>query len=359
MATAFDRLEQLKRRYDELAELLAQPEVIANLEQLQALAREQSSLTELVGQYDEYRQVLRQRRETEEMLDDDSLDAELAALARDEVANLRARERALLAHLEEALAPRDPDDERNVIVEIRAGAGGEEAALFAGDLYRTYSRYAERRGWKTELIDLHETELGGIREVIFEIRGRGAYARLKYESGVHRVQRVPQTEANGRIHTSTATVATLPEVEEIDVEINPDDLRIDIYCSSGAGGQNVNKVATAVRVTHLPTGIVVACQDERSQLKNRMKAMAVLRARLYQIEQQKQQQEIDATRRAQVGSGDRSEKIRTYNFPQDRVTDHRIGVSVHRLEGLLDGDLDDLIDALAADERVRRQSGTN
>jgi peptide chain release factor 1 len=280
-------------------------------------------------------------------------DAEIAALARDEMETLSARRADLEARLKLALVPKDPRDDRNVIFEIRGGTGGDEAALFAADLYRMYSRYADRRGWSTEMLSASPIGIGGLKEVIFEVRGGGAYSRLKYESGVHRVQRVPATEAQGRIHTSTATVAVLPEAEEVEIAISEADLRIDIFHSGGAGGQNVNKVATAVRITHKPTGIVVVCQDERSQLKNRTKAMAVLRARLLDQAQNEQAEEIAGARRKQVGSGDRSEKIRTYNFPQDRVTDHRINASFHNLPRVLDGELDALIDAVSADVQAR------
>lgn len=350
-----ETLEAMAQRYDDLLIQMADPDVLADPQQLQAVARERAELEDIVSRFREYQKVQKELAEARQLMRTDD-DPDVVQLAREEVSTLETRSEELLAELRERLLPRDPNDSRDVIVEIRAGTGGEEAALFAADLFRMYTRFAERRHWSFEVIDAHETEMGGYREIIFEIRGRGAYSLLKYESGVHRVQRVPATEANGRIHTSTATVAVLPEVDEVQVEINPDDLRIDVFRSSGAGGQNVQKNSTAIRITHLPTGIVVTCQDERSQLKNRTKAMAVLRARLYAIEQSKRDQEIEASRRSQVGTGERSEKIRTYNFPQDRMTDHRIGFTRHNLDALLDGDLDEVIEALIAADRQTREA---
>jgi peptide chain release factor 1 len=339
------RLQRIRERYDELTNDMGRPEVAADFEQLNKLARERSEIEKVVELFREYEAVAQSAGEAREMLAES--DPEMKALAETELAEAEGRMDALTGLLRRELLPNDPRDSRNVIVEIRAGAGGEEAALFAFELYRAYARYAERKRWQTEILSASESEKGGFKEVVFEVRGDGAYSRLKYESGVHRVQRVPETEAQGRIHTSTATVAVLPEAEEVDIAIEEKDLRVDIFHSSGAGGQNVNKVATAVRLTHLPTGLVVVCQDERSQMKNRVKAMTVLRSRLLDMEVTRQEAELSAERKTQVGTGDRSEKIRTYNFPQDRITDHRVGLTVHNIPDRMDGNLDDMIDAVA------------
>ncbi|MDI6858587.1 MAG: peptide chain release factor 1 [Dehalococcoidia bacterium] len=347
-----DRLRGLVNRYEEITAEMGRPEVASDYERLQTLARERASLEEIVALYQDYEQAEAGIQQARDLLEE-SQEQELRDLAREELERLNERKEALTERIRKALVPPDPRDEKSVIMEIRAGTGGEEAALFAADLFRMYTRYADRHNWGVEVMSRSESGVGGFKEIIFEVKGRGAFSRLKYESGVHRVQRVPLTEAQGRIHTSTATVAVLPEAEEVDVKINEDELRVDIFHSGGPGGQNVQKVATAVRLTHIPTGIVVVCQDERSQWKNRVRAMAVLRARLLDAEQRRQAEEIGATRRSQVGTGERAEKIRTYNFPQDRVTDHRVGLTLHNLQGILDGDIDPIIDAVATEEQAR------
>ena len=349
-----EKLEAIENKYIELTKKIADPEIIARQEEWRELTKEHSSLQEIVTSFREYKKTLKEIDENSELLKETSDDSEMEELIKSELELLEDKKSNIQEQLKILLLPKDPNDERNVIIEIRAGTGGEEAALFAGDLFRMYSRYAEKQGWKAEIIDSNPTELGGFKEVIFEINGSGAYSRLKYESGVHRVQRVPSTEAGGRIHTSAATVAVLPEAHEIDIEINPNDLRVDIYRASGHGGQGVNTTDSAVRITHLPTGIVVTCQDERSQLKNKDKAMKVLRARLMEKVQEEQDQKIAQNRRSQVGTGDRSERIRTYNFPQGRITDHRIGLTIHQLANTLQGELDEIIDALIAEDQAKK-----
>ncbi len=348
-----EQLEGIEKRYQEIDRQMAQPDVATDLNRLQALAQERASLENLVTNYREYKSIARSLEDTRAMLDD-RLDEEMAALAKQEIETLELRLESVERELKLALLPKDPNDKKDIIMEIRAGAGGNEAALFAADLFRMYSRYAQSKGWATDIISLNESGIGGFKEIIFEIKGKGAFSRLKYERGVHRVQRVPITESSGRIHTSTATVAVLPKAEEVDISISPDELKVDIFHSGGAGGQNVNKVATAVRMTHLPTGMVVTCQDERSQLQNKIKAMSVLRTRLLDIEQTKQGEKITMERRSQVGTGDRAEKIRTYNFPQDRVSDHRIGLTLHNLPRVLEGELDELVDALATTDQAKQ-----
>jgi len=338
--------EATAKRYDELTHQLTEPSVLSQQDQVRKLNKERSDLEETAHLFAEYQALLTHLNDAEQMLKDAGADAGLKGLATEEVRTLQDRRRQMEERATELLVPKDPRDDKNTFVEIRAGAGGEEAALFAGDLLRMYTRYAERKRLKTELMEADETGIGGYKNVVLLVEGKGAYGRLKHESGVHRVQRVPATEASGRIHTSTVTVAVMPEVEEVDVNINPNDLRIDTFCSSGAGGQSVNTTKSAVRITHIPTNVVVTCQDERSQLKNRAKAMRTLRTRIVEAERERQEADIAQQRKSQVGTGDRSEKIRTYNFPQNRVTDHRIGLTLHRLEQVLDGDMDELIEGL-------------
>ncbi|MFC2287428.1 MAG: peptide chain release factor 1 [Selenomonas sp.] len=348
-----DKLHAVEEKYRELESLISDPAVLADMPKWQKLSREHAQLAPVVEKYREYKKV-REGLAGAKAIFDDNPDADMRRLAEDEITELRPRLEALERELPILLLPKDPNDAKNVIVEIRGGVGGEEAALFAGDLFRMYARYAERRGWRVDVIDKNATEIGGFKEISFSVDGAGAYSFLKYESGTHRVQRVPVTESSGRIHTSAVTVAVLPEAEEVEVEIAPADLRIDTYCASGAGGQYVNRTETAIRITHLPTGIVVQCQDEKSQLKNKEKAMRVLRARILEAAREEQAATVAADRKSQVGSGDRSERIRTYNFPQGRVTDHRIGLTLHKLAAVLDGDLDELLAALITADQAEK-----
>jgi len=348
-----NKLVEIERRYDELTQLLSDPEVIGNQEVWQKYAKAQAGMTDIVAAFREYNDVLKNLEDTETLLQE-KLEPEMKEMADLERSELLEHREELEERMKVLLLPKDPNDEKNVIMEIRAGAGGEEAALFAGDLYKMYTKYSERQGWRTELMSASYTDIGGFKEIVFLIEGQGAYSKLKFESGVHRVQRIPATESGGRIHTSTTTVAVLPEAEEVDVNINQNDIRIDIFCSSGPGGQSVNTTQSAVRITHLPTGTVVSCQDEKSQLKNKEKALRVLRARLLEKAQDEAAGEMASERRSQVGTGDRSERIRTFNFPQGRVTDHRIGLTLHRLESVLLGDLDELINALITTDQAER-----
>jgi peptide chain release factor 1 len=349
----YDKLKAIKEKYDKTNEELSDPKNLSDQSKLISLSKERSSLIELVEAFNEYDKLLKNISGNQEIIDS-GLDKELSEIAESELAELKSKRDSMEEKIKVLLVPKDPDDDKNVIMEIRAGTGGDEAGLFAADLFRMYSRYAEMRGWKQELVDLSDTGIGGIKEVVFSLTGTNVFADLKYESGVHRVQRVPATEANGRVHTSAASVVVLPEVEDVEVNIDPNDLRIDVYRSGGAGGQNVNKVETAIRITHLPTGLVVQCQDERSQLKNRQKAMKVLKARLYDMKLHEQNKEIAQQRKSMVKSGDRSDKIRTYNFPQNRVTDHRIGLTLYNLSGIIEGDLNELIEQLKLADRAEK-----
>jgi peptide chain release factor 1 len=349
----FEKLRQIEERSEGLARALADPKVYGSPAEYARIRKEHADTLAVVERFQEYREVLRRLGETRQLLSEDG-DAELRELARVEITDLEARQAVLEAELKRLLVPRDPNADKNVFVEIRAGAGGDEAGLFAADLSRMYAKYAERQRWKVEVMDASPTGVGGVKEIILFIQGRGAFSRLKFERGVHRVQRVPVTESSGRIHTSTVTVAVLPEAEDVEVRVDDKDIRVDVYRSSGPGGQGVNTTDSAVRITHIPTGLVVTCQDERSQIKNRAKAMRVLKARLLERAQDEQQAAIAADRRSQVGTGERSERIRTYNFPQTRVTDHRIGLTLHRLPAIMEGDLDEIVDALAAAEQAER-----
>ena len=348
-----EKLQAVEDKFLELESLISDPDVIADMSRWQKYSKEHASLAPIVEKFREYKEVVKGIDEAKAMFAE-SLDDEMRKFVEEELAELKAQKEVLDNELPILLLPKDPNDDKNVIVEIRGGVGGEEAALFAGDLFRMYGRYVEKQGWKMEIIDANPTELGGYKEISFMVTGFGAYSKLKYESGTHRVQRVPATESGGRIHTSAVTVAVLPEAEDVDVDINPNDLHIDLYCASGAGGQHVNRTESAIRITHIPTGIVVQCQDERSQLKNKDKAMKVLRARLLDKAQQEQMDSISADRKNQVGSGDRSERIRTYNFPQGRVTDHRIGLTLHRIDAILAGDLDEILNALITADQAER-----
>jgi len=349
-----DKLDFLEDKYNQLNTQIADPEIIANQDKWQELMKEHAHIEPIIQRYKEYKEATEAIEDSKEMLKDKSIDRDFKEMCEMEISDQTERKESLENEMKILLLPKDPNDDKNVIVEIRAGAGGSEAALFAGDLFRMFTRYAERNGWRTEIMNSNMPDIGGIKEITFSIDGKGAYSRLKYESGVHRVQRIPATESGGRIHTSTATVAVLPEADDVEINLNPNDIRVDVYRSSGNGGQCVNTTDSAVRLTHEPTGLVVTCQDEKSQLKNKEKAMKVLKARLYEMEMQKQQSAIAEDRKSQVGTGDRSERIRTYNFPQGRVTDHRIGLTVHQLDAFLDGEIDEMVDALITSDQAKK-----
>lgn len=349
-----ERLNFIENKYDELSVKISDPSVMADQKEWQRLCKEHSDLEVVVNKYKEYKKSIEDIAENKEMLKDSSLDAELKELAEEEIKELSANKEIYESELKILLLPKDPNDSKNVYIEVRSGAGGEEAALFANSLTRMYARYAEKQRWRVETMSINATDLGGIKEIVFMIKGTGAYSKLKYESGVHRVQRVPDTESSGRIHTSTATVAVLPEVDDVEIDVNPNDLRIDVFRASGNGGQCVNTTDSAVRITHLPTGLVVSCQDEKSQLKNKEKALKVLKARLYEEAEAKRTAGIAEDRKSQVGTGDRSERIRTYNYPQGRVTDHRIGLTLYKLETFLSGDIDEMIDGLITEDQAKK-----
>ncbi|EAC2632415.1 peptide chain release factor 1 [Listeria monocytogenes] len=354
----YDRLQAVEDRYDELNELLSDPDVVSDPKRLRDLSKEQSGITATVETYREYKNVNEQINETKELLGE-KLDDEMREMAKEEFAELQKEKADLGERLKLLLVPKDPNDDKNVILEIRGAAGGDEAALFAGDLFRMYSKYAESRGWKVEIMDANPTGIGGYKEIIAMMNGNDAFSRMKYENGAHRVQRVPETESGGRIHTSTATVAILPEAEEVEIELHDKDIRTDTFASTGAGGQSVNTTMSAVRLTHIPTGIVVSMQDERSQLKNKDKAMKVLRARVYDKFEREAREEYDANRKSAVGTGDRSERIRTYNYPQNRVTDHRIGLTIQKLDQIMEGKLDEIIDALILEDQTSKLEHLN
>jgi len=352
----FDRLNELETKFAELSDQVSDPNIIADNARWRNLMKEHSNLSPVMDAYREYKRLNESIEEAKDLLNESS-DEDLRQLAKDEIKESQAALDGVIEELKVLLLPKDPNDDKNVIVEIRGGAGGDEAALFANTLFRMYGHYAERRRWKTEIMSANENEIGGFKEIVFMIQGRGAYSRLKYESGVHRVQRVPETESSGRIHTSTVTVAVLPEAEDVDVNLDMNEVRVDVYRSSGNGGQSVNTTDSAVRVTHVPTGIVVACQDEKSQLKNKDKALKILRTKLFDLEQEKQHSKLSAERRSQIGTGDRSERIRTYNYPQSRVTDHRISLTLHKLDAVLNGDLDEILDNCITQDQAKKLQG--